>query len=159
MATTAISVPSSLSEVKRRLLDAERAKAALGRIKKKGAEMTETLIDAAEVGMAALVMGGIHGRFGEIAPAKIPLSLGTGILLHVAGWAGVAGKQSSHLHGLANGCLASYLTTLGVSVGADLRRKALGASASGMSGDVPGTPRFGGGVLSDYEMDRAARAA
>jgi len=167
MAQTALTIPSSLSEVKRRLLDAERTKLALKRVREKGTEMTGTLLQTAAVSMAALVMGGIHGRFGEIAPAGIPLSLGAGILLHVAGWAGLAGKTSKDrygvangVHGLADGCLAAYLTTLGVSIGTNLRKKALGGSTtSGMGGDIPGGPRAGGGVLNDAEMDRAARAA
>lgn len=154
-------VPSSVSEIKRRLMDAERTKHALKRVKAKSEEFAGTLIQSAEVGMAALVMGGIHGRFGEIAPAGLPLSLGVGILFHVAGWTGLAGKYSRHMHGLADGALASYLTTLGVSIGTNLRKKALegGSRSSGVAGDVPGRAGTGGGVLNDAEMDRASRAA
>lgn len=122
----------------------------LSMLKSKGDEMAGTMVRSAEVGMGAFVMGGIQGRFGDVSVGPIPVSLGSGLLLHAAGFAGVGGKNASHLHGIADGCLAAYLTTIGTGVGANLRKKAV---SSGMAGDVrTGVPGTGGGVLTDEEQ-------
>ena len=142
--------------VRKALQLSENLKNRLAKLKEKGDAMASTMVRTAEVGMGAFVMGGIQGRFGDVFVGPVPVALGSGLLLHVAGFAGVGGKNASHLHGLADGCLAAYLTTLGTGVGADLRRKSV---TSGMAGDVhTGIPGTGGGVLSDAEQAALANS-
>ncbi len=127
------------------------AKAGLKRVREKGHELAETVVQTAEVGMGALVMGGIQGRFGDVSVGPIPVSLGSGLVLHAAAFAGVGrAGGGKHLHSLGDGCLAAYLTTLGTGIGADLRKKAL---SSGMAGDYSDpSGNAGGGVLNDQEQ-------
>ncbi len=138
--------------IREALITGERAKGALKRAKTKMDEMATTVVEGMEVFGGALVMGGIHGRFGDLAPLGVPVSLGTGLLLHGAAFAGIGGKNAKHLHGLGNGSLAAYATTLGIGIGTKMRH----TGAAGISGDVPGTRSAGGGVLTDAEMNRMA---
>lgn len=142
--------------VRKALQLSENLKNRLAKLKEKGDAMAGTMVRTAEVGMGAFVMGGIQGRFGDVSVGPVPVALGSGLLLHVAGFSGIGGKNASHLHGLADGCLAAYLCTLGTGVGADLRRKSV---TSGMAGDVhTGIPGTGGGVLSDAEQAALANS-
>ncbi len=137
------------TSVRKAIAQNESLRRRLAGFKAKGDAMANTVIRTAEVGMGAFVMGGIQGRFGDVSIGPVPVSLGSGLLLHAAGFAGVGGKNASHLHAIGDGCLAAYLATLGTGVGADLRKKAV----SGVSGDVnTGIPGTGGGVLSDEEQ-------
>ena len=141
---------SRSQSVRKALVQNQSLRRRLGSLKAKGDEMATTVIHTAEIGMGAFVMGGIQGRFGDVSVGPVPVSLGAGLLLHVGGFAGIGGKNAEHLHGLADGCLAAYLTTLGTGVGANLRKKSVTA---GMAGDVnTGIPGTGGGVLTDEEQ-------
>lgn len=147
MASTAMTRTTS---VRKALQQNESLRRRLGSLKAKGDAMANTVIRTAEVGMGAFVMGGVQGRFGDVSIGPVPVSLGSGLLLHAAGFAGVGGKNASHLHAIGDGCLAAYLATLGTGVGADLRKKAV---SSGIAGDVnTGVPGTGGGVLTDEEQ-------
>lgn len=150
MARSTAMVPSRATSVRKAARENASLRARLARAKAKGDKMANTVIRTAEVGMGAFVMGGIQGRFGDVSIGPVPVSLGSGLLLHAAGFAGVGGRNASHLHAIGDGCLAAYLATLGTGVGADLRKKAV---SGGVAGDVnTGIPGTGGGVLTDEEQ-------
>ncbi len=134
----------------------ERARASLKRLREKSEEMTETVVGAVETSGAAFAMGVVQGRYGRVEVGPVPVDLLSGLALHGAAFAGIGGRNSNHLHHLGNGCLASYMTTIGTGVGADLRKKSL---SSGMAGDfsAPGGNE-GGGVLTDEEQAALADA-
>jgi hypothetical protein len=152
MASTAL-MPTSARQAKEMLITGERAKSSLVRLRKKADEFASTIVEGMEVFGGALIMGGIHGRFGDVAPAGIPISLATGLGLHALAFAGIGGRNAKHLHGLGNGSLAAYGTTLGIGIGTKMRQR---AGVRGMAGDVPGGQNSGGGTLTDAEMNRMA---
>ncbi len=137
MASTAMTRSTA---VRKAIAQNENLRRRLAGLKQRGDAMANTVIRTAEVGMGAFVMGGIQGRFGDVSIGPVPVSLGSGLLLHAAGFAGVGGKNASHLHAIGDGCLAAYLATLGTGVGADLRKKAV---SSGIAGDVRMQARSG----------------
>lgn len=96
---------------------ANRARAHMARSE----QMIENFTRTAEVGASAFAIGLAEGRFGKggggIEVAGVPLPLGLGVLANLAAYAGVAGKQSHHLHAVGDGCLAAYLATLGRGIG------------------------------------------
>lgn len=97
----------------------ERAMARVKNIKAAAAEAMGTVVQTTEIGVAAFGMGVLRGRFGEsLNVMGIPVDLGAGVLLHVLGFMGAAGKQyDEHLHNFGDGMLASYLTILGAGIG------------------------------------------
>jgi hypothetical protein len=104
-------------------------------IKKKGEETVGHLVSAAEVSATAFAFGALQGRQGPIEVVGIPVDLGTGALLHLAGFFGLAGGASEHLHSFADGALASYFFTLGRGVGINMKSKtAVGTPA--VKGDL-----------------------
>jgi len=154
--TMATAIATRSQSVRKALFQSESLRRKLQSMKAKGDEMAGVMVHSAEVGMGALVMGGIQGRFGDVSIGPVPVSLGAGLALHAAGFAGIGGRNAQHLHGLADGCLAAYLTTIGTGVGANMRKKAV---SSGMAGDVrTGIPGTGGGVLTDEEQAALAQS-
>jgi hypothetical protein len=99
----------------RRLRDPEKGE---GSVLKKLATTGEVLAGAAIVGVAS-------GRFGplNIPGTPVPVDLAGGVGAHLlAFWLDT--PDAMHLHNVANGILAGYVTKLGVGVGAKLRTKA-----------------------------------
>jgi len=92
---------------------AERAKS----LREKAESSMEQVVATMEVAAGAFGMGVLNGRLGGVEIAGVPLDLGAGVLSHVLGHLGVAGKASTHVHNLGNGMLASYMTRLGLGVG------------------------------------------
>lgn len=132
---------------------AERAHARARGLAVKSEQAVGTLVRTAEVQATAFGMGVVNGRFGGVEILGVPLDLGAGSAAHLLAFVGVGGKFSSHLHNLADGALASYMTTLGVGVGKRMAQSA-GASSAGA---------FGSGVGSAAEVlsseDLAAMAS
>jgi hypothetical protein len=113
-------VPNITSEqIKEMKSVTERAMARVKNIKAATAEAMGTVIQTTEVGVAAFGMGVLRGRFGEsLNLLGVPIDLGAGVLLHVLGFMGAAGKQyDEHLHNFGDGMLAAYLTVLGAGIG------------------------------------------
>jgi hypothetical protein len=105
-----------------------------GNVREKAERSVKTMVRTAEVAAGSFGFGVAKGRYGEVGVAGIPADLGVAILLHGFGFFNVAGKSSYHLHGFADGALASYLTTLGTGVGVNMKQKALGAAVKGAEG-------------------------
>lgn len=87
-------------------------------IRKKGESAVENLVSAAEVSGSAFALGLVQGRYGPVSVVGVPLDLALGAGLHAAGFLGLAGKASGHLHAFADGALASFFFTLGRGTGA-----------------------------------------
>lgn len=139
------------------------AKKRMDKVSAQTSKQIETAVHTAEVSSAAFVAGVVQGRYGGIEVMGIPMDLGLAALLHVGGFMGVGGKMSSHLHGFADGFLASFLTTTGRGVGQSWKarveaEKKPGAVTEGHHGELPGSPS-GGSALTDDERRMAAAAA
>lgn len=136
--------------------DAKHAVARLDAIKKRIATIrdqaeatTERLVATAETAGAAFAMGVLQGKTGGVEVFGVPLELGLGLGLNAFALLGGAGKHSSHLNHVGNGCLAAYATTLGRGVGDTWKQKSLPAAAAKTSGVN----------LSPAELAGLARAA
>ena len=92
-------------------------------MKEKAEHTTQKVVRTVEVGGAAFGMGLLQGYTGGVEVFGVPLELGLGIGLNVFGLLGGAGAYSDHLHNVADGCLASYATTLGRGVGTTMLQK------------------------------------
>jgi len=100
------------------------------RIRKRAEGAIEQGVCALEVGAASFGFGVVQGRTGGVKVVGVPLDLGAAVILHLAGFTGIAGKMADHAHSLGNGALASYLTSLGRGIGIEMRKK-LGVSGDG----------------------------
>jgi hypothetical protein len=112
------------------------------------------LLQTGEVLAGAAVVGVASGRFGplNVAGTPIPLDLVGGVGGHlIAFW--LDGTASKHIHNVANGVLAGYVTKLGVGVGAKLRTKA-GLSPFTLQ-DVTGADPM---LLAEPQIDIVGRA-
>lgn len=105
----------------------ERSQAQLGRIKDKAEEQMGVAMQTMTVGVASFGAGFVRGRFGEIAPAGVPVDLGAGLALHLVGYT-MAGKYKESAHNLGDGLLAAYLTTLGAGIGTKMRAQKSGTA-------------------------------
>lgn len=98
-------------------------------VKKKGESVVDELVCAAEIGAASFAFGAAQGRYGAIEVLGVPADLGAAVALHLAGFAGLAGKQSHHLHAFGDGALASFFFTLGRGTGLGWKQKSIGNGA------------------------------
>jgi len=107
----------------------ERMKGRLATVSKRAEGVIETGVRAAVVGGTAFGLGLANGRYGGVKVAGVPLDLGTAVLAHLAGFGGLGGAQSKHLHSIGDGALATYLATAGRGVGIKMAANAEGAKA------------------------------
>lgn len=93
-----------------------------------------SFVKALEVGVPALGFGVIKGRYGAVyvpgTNQMLPLDAALAVLLHGAAFMGWMGKATNDVHNVADGVLASYLTTLGAGLGKAWATKA-GVTVSG----------------------------
>lgn len=126
---------------------------------KKGEEVLQGVVYTLEVGAASFGFGLLEGRYGGVEVLGIPLNLGVGVIGHLLGYMGIGGKMAHHLHGFADGALASYLSTLGRSVGLDWKK------SEGISGPInqmrgamgAGLPPSTQAPVTDPELARLAQ--
>lgn len=88
------------------------------------AKRIELAVETVVTGAGAFVAGVIDGRTdkgsGALTVMHVPASLGIGVALIAAGYAGAAGKDwSPHLHSFGNGFIANYAAAKGHKFGAD----------------------------------------
>lgn len=93
-------------------------------IQSKAQEMTDSVIQSAEVAGAGFAAGMISGRYGTVEVVGVPLELALGVGLNLAGHAKLAGSSSEHLHNFGDGFLAAYFVTLGRGVGRTMGQQA-----------------------------------
>jgi len=88
----------------------------VARIREEAAESVMTVVRSAEIQSTAFAMGVVNGRWGRPELLGVPVDLLMGLTGHTLGF--VIGEEAGpHLHNLADGALASYVTTLGVGIG------------------------------------------
>lgn len=146
----------SRTEVQKLVETTERAKASVSRMKEKAEATMGVALGAMEVSASSFGFGYARGRFadaqGEFAVLGVPPDLLAGVALHGLGFLGAFGKKySEHAHNLANGALASFLSTKGVQFGLEGRdsmpsRPVVGASVPGALG--------AGARISDVDLAR-----
>ena len=87
-------------------------------LREKFAGITQRSIGTIETGAAAWLGGAIEGRTAGASLGPVPLNLGAGALLLVAGHLDLAGGQwSEHLNNIGNGFIGSYLAATGYAFG------------------------------------------
>lgn len=91
-------------------------------VRKKGESVVGELVSAAEVSASAFAFGAVQGKYGSVDVLGVPADLASAIVLHLAGFAGLAGKASEHLHAFGDGALASFFFTLGRGVGVNWKK-------------------------------------
>jgi hypothetical protein len=104
-----------------------------------------------EVGGAAFGFGLLQGRRGgmpEIPYIGLSADLFTGLVLHLVGFMGWAGKYGDHAHNLGNGAIASWAVNQGALLGEKMRKE----SESG------GAPAAATGLTSGGYEDAYMRA-
>ena len=84
----------------------------------------EQVVRTVTIGAGAFVAGAIDGRTdkgsGALTIMHVPASLGIGVALIAAGYAGAAGKEwSPHLHNFGDGFIANYAASKGHKFGQD----------------------------------------
>lgn len=71
-------------------------------------------VSAGEVSLTSFGLGVVNGRYENPELVGVPLDLGTGLVFHAIGYAGIA---EEHMHSFGNGGLGSYFSGLGMGVG------------------------------------------
>lgn len=123
-------------------------------LREKLAHRAGFLFGTLETATGAWLGGAIEGRTGGMTVLKVPVNLGAGALLLVAGHLDLAGPQwSGHLNNVGNGLIGSYLAAVGFAFGK--RWKESGKIWGGHSwttpyGEVP--PAHAAGDLSEAQM-------
>ena len=145
----------SRTEVQKLIETTERAKTSAARLKEKATETMGIALGAMEVSGASFGFGYARGRFatadGEFAVMGVPPDLLAGVALHGLGFLGAFGKKySEHAHNLANGALASFLSTKGVQFGIEGRKEPLRRPVVGGAGAA--SRLSSGARLSDAEL-------
>lgn len=90
-----------------------------------GETVTGQVVRTAMTSAGALAVGLASGRYGalHLSGSTIPLDLAGGVLGHLAGFFGLAGRYSDHLHDFSNGVLAGWLTKWAIGYGTEMRRQ------------------------------------
>jgi hypothetical protein len=112
------------NDLQRAATRAESMRNRLTNLKKRTEKVAERAVHTVEVGTSAFAFGLLQGKTGGLEFVGVPAELIAGAGLHIAGFLGLGGKMSSHLHGFGDGALASYLTTMGRGVGLQWAAKA-----------------------------------
>lgn len=115
-----------------------------------------------EVGLTALGMGVLAGKYPNVSLGPVPVDLATALAAHLVGYVG--GKylkgQSHHLHNIGDGAFASYLVKVGAGLGAGMGLK--NATAPTASGEnalrYHGMPGMNSGAAPLTEAELAAMA-
>ena len=87
-------------------------------LREKFGGITQRAVSTLETGAAAWLGGAIEGRSAGASLGPVPINLGVGALLLVAGHLDLAGeKHSEHLNNVGNGFIGSYLAATGYAFG------------------------------------------
>lgn len=111
-----------------------------------GESVVGQVVQSLEVSAGAFGVGLANGYYGalHIQGSEVPLDLAGSVLGHLAGFFGLAGKYSEHLHNISDGVLAAYTTKVGIGVGTQMRAKKGLPPVMTVSGSGKGpAPRMG----------------
>lgn len=86
--------------------------------------MAMSLAQTAEIGVTTGFFGLMNGRFNGAEVLSVPVDLTTGLALHLAGFATQDDFWSEAMHNVADGALASFITTQAIGVGKKWREHA-----------------------------------
>lgn len=128
------------------------ARKRVARVREEAESQVMQVVQTAEVSGSAFGHALVEGYWNGVEFLGVPLPLLTGTGMHVLGFMDVAPE---HLHNFGDGAYAAYVTTLGLGIGEDMRRKGAGGAAS--QGLLPGSSVGAG--LSDAELAALASAA
>lgn len=152
----------SRADVNRIAGRAEAMRARMTNLRKKAEKVTERAVHTVEVGAGAFAFGVLQGRSQDPEGVRlfgVPIDLLSGITLHAAGFLGLGGKMSSHLHGFGDGALASYLTTMGRGVGRTWAAKSGSGTGVLENQHTMGAIGRGAAAFSDAEVANAVADA
>lgn len=135
------------------------ARTRLKRVKEESDDAVMQVVQTAEVGASSFGHALIEGYWNGVEFLGIPLPLLTGTGFHVLGFLDVAPE---HMHNFGDGAYASYLTTLGLGLGEEMRQKnaqpATPAATQGHQLPPAGATHAGAG-LTDAQLAALARMA
>lgn len=160
----------SKEDVDKLLNKARNFRSRMAEIKAEGEGLVKEVVTTVEIGTTSFLLGMARGRWGEIDVMGVPGDLLGAILLKVGAFgAQVTGwDHSYHLHNFGNAFLASYLTVLGVGVGAKggsggttaaAGAAALGSGTSNGRALPDGKGRVAGVTEDEAELIRLANRA
>lgn len=101
----------------------ERMRASAKGMRERADQAVNQVVQTMEVGGTAFGIGLVNGRWGGVEVLGMPLELLGAGLLH-AGALAVPRVTGDHLHNMADGALAAYLTTLGAGIGREMLAQA-----------------------------------
>lgn len=133
----------------------ESIKKRIANIREHAEQTTERVVATAETFGAAFAMGVVQGRTGGVELFGVPVELGLGLGLNAFALLGGAGRASTHVNAVGNGCLAAYATTLGRGVGSTWKDKASGTTSQ-LGGGGQGQIKASGSTLSPAEVAQVA---
>jgi hypothetical protein len=90
----------------------------------KAETVTQQVVQSVLISGTSFGFGVLSGHSGAVDVLGVPIDLGSGILLQLAGFAGLAGRWDKALHDMGDGALATYFARLGARVGHNMARKA-----------------------------------
>lgn len=128
-------------------------------------ETAREMLGILETGAAAYGVGLVRGAYGEIKILKMPYEILLTTGLHLSAFGGLFGRQTAHVHAVANGVLGGYLGLLGMSHGASMKQTSGAVEIVGATGQTvrrfenytaPGTRALNyspGRAMSREELD------
>lgn len=125
-------------------------------LREKFSGMTERFVGTLETATGAWLGGAIEGRTDGGTVLKVPINLGAGALLLVAGHLDLAGPVwSGHLNNIGNGFIGSYLAATGYSFGKRWKEtgKIFGGGGHSWTHPYGEVPPAASGDLSQAQMD------
>jgi hypothetical protein len=90
----------------------------------KAETVTQQVVQSVLISGTSFGFGVLGGHQGAVDVLGVPVDLGSGILLQLAGFAGLAGEWDKALHDIGDGALAAYFARLGARVGHNMARQA-----------------------------------
>ncbi len=131
-------------------------------IKEKAEETMGQVLQTAEIAAGAGGFAYLNARMGDIKNGNptpelsvmgLPADLGTAVALHGLAFSGSLGKHKEHAHNLGDGALASYITRVGLRLGATARAKNPRTSTAGAFSEARGWQgsHYGQGVAAPWQ--------
>lgn len=126
-----MAISLSLADIRKKAKSFDSLRARVDGMKRRGEAVMTKAVHSVESGAAAFTAGVVQGKTGGVDILGVPLELGLGVGLNLAGYLGLGGRMSAHLHGFGDGFLAAFLTTQGQIVGRKMAGTAPAAGAAG----------------------------
>lgn len=136
--------------------EADRAKAALARVKEASTEVVAEAVSTSETLGAAALVGALKGYTGKNEVFGVPIELASGGALLLLGALGVGGSSyAPHLVAAGKGPLASWAATFGESFGRNMKAKS-GSPAPKAAGELVGADEYARAQAWRQNIENAA---